>query len=235
MKLSKTKKILLLGATLGILTTAVIIPIVLINQNDNQEEKNKEEVLKVIKILEKKSLSKRQIELSSDAKGKIIANNQEKIIKKIKALIRSENLKGIKVEILMQNDQEISTSFQEIKVKISKGNYSQEVKKEKTIFVKRSRTSIELALIELNEVKDSLKALRTKILKVYTSEAIDQKISTNKSEILKAIEKISGYSKIDFKGVNIKVKNSEEFLPASNQQPIPITLVLSNSEASKVF
>ncbi len=232
MKLSKTKKILLLGATLGILTTAVIIPVVLINRNDNQEEKNKEEVLKAIKILEEKSLSQRQIELSSDAKGKIIANNQEKIIKKIKSLIGIENLKGVKVEILMQNDREISTSFQEIKVKISKGNYSQEVKKEKTIFVKRSKTSIELALIELNEVKDSLKALRTKILKVYTSEAIDQKISTNKLEILKAIQKISGYSKIDFKGVNIKVKNSEDLLPASNQQAIPITLVLSNSKAS---
>ena len=232
MKLTKTKKILLLGATLGILTTAVIIPVVLINQNDNQEEKNKEEVLKVIKILEEKSLSERQIELSSNSKDKIVANNQQEIIKKIKELIGSENLKSVKVEILMQNDQEISTSFQEIKVKISKGNYSQEVKKEKTIFVKRSRTSIELALIELNEVKDSLKALRTKVVKVYTSEAIDQKISTNKLEILKAIEKISGYSKIDFKGVNIKVKNSEELLPTSNQQPIPITLVLSNSEAS---
>ncbi len=232
MKLTKTKKILLLGATLGILTTAVIVPVVLINQNDNQEEKNKEDVLKVIKILEEKSLSERQIELSSNSKDKIVANNQQEIIKKIKELIGSENLKSVKVEILMQNDQEISTSFQEIKVKISKGNYSQEVKKEKTIFVKRSRTSIELALIELNEVKDSLKALRTKVVKVYTSEAIDQKISTNKLEILKAIEKISGYSKIDFKGVNIKVKNSEDLLPTSNQQPIPITLVLSNSEAS---
>ena len=232
MKLTKTRKIILLGATLGILTTAVTIPIVLINQNDNQKDQSKEDVLKVIKILEEKSLSQRQIELNSDSKGKIIANNQEAIIKKIKELIGIKNLKGVKVEISIQNDQEISTSFQEIKVKVSKGSYSQEIKKEKTIFVKRSRTGIELALIELNEVKDSLKALRTKVVNVYTSGAIDQKITTNKLEILKAIKKINGYSKIDFKGVKIKIKNSEDFLPTSNQQAIPITLVLSNSKAS---
>ena len=231
MKLTKKQKIILLGATIGILVTTIVTPIVVINANKKNEQKkqNQKDVKSVVKILEEKSLSKRQIELSSDSKGKIIANNQEEIIKKIKQLIGGPNLKGVLIEISMVNDQEISTSFQEIKVKVSKGSYSQEVKKEKTIFVKREKTVSELALIELNLIKDSLKALGTKVVNVYTSGAINQKITTNKLEILKAIEKISGYSDIDFNGATIKVKDSENLLPINSEDPIAITLVLSKS------
>ena len=238
MKLTKTKKIILLGAVIGVLIPSIVTPIVLTSQNKNQKDQNKnqkdqnkEDVLKIIKILEEKSLSERQIVLSSDAKGKIIANNQEEIIKKIKQLIGESNLKGVLIEILMEKDKDISTNFQEIKVKISKGNYSQEVKKGKTIFVKRGKTVSELALIELNLIKDSLKALGTKVVNVYTSGAIDQKITTNKLEILKAIEKISGYSDIDFNGTTIKVKNSEDLLPINSEEAISITLVVSKSNA----
>ena len=238
MKLTKTKKIILLGAVIGVLIPSIVTPIVLTSQNKNQEDQNnnqenqnKEDVLKVIKILEEKSLSERQIELSSDSKGKIVANNQQEIIKKIKELIAESNLKSVLIEILMEKDKNISTNFQEIKVKVSKGNYSQEVKKEKTIFVKRGKTISELALIELNLIKDSLKALGTKVVNVYTSGAIDQKITTNKLEILKAIEKISGYSEIDFNGATIKVKNSEDLLPINSEEAISITLLVSKSNA----
>ena len=232
MKLTKTKKIILLGATIGVLIPSIVTPIVLTSQSKDQKDQSKEDVLKVIKILEEKSLLERQIELNGDAKGKIIANNQEEIIKKIKQLIGEPNLKGVSIEILMEKDKDISTSFQEIKVKVSKENYSQEVKKEKTIFVKRSKTISELALIELNLIKDSLKALGTKVVNVYTSGAINQKITTNKLEILKAIQKISGYDAINLDGVSLEIKNSEELLPINSEDPVPITIVVSKSKAS---
>ena len=232
MKLTKTKKIILLGATIGVLIPSIVTPIVLTSQSKDQKDQSKEDVLKVIKILEEKSLLERQIELSSDSKGKIIANNQEAIIKKIKQLIGEPNLRGVSIKILMEKDKDISTDFQEIKVKVSKGNYSQEVKKEKTIFVKRSKTMSELTLIELNLIKDSLKALGTKVVNVYTSGAINQKITTNKLEILKAIEKISGYNVINLDGASLEIKNSEELLPINSEDPVPITIVVSKSKAS---
>ena len=232
MKLSKTKKIILLGVALVVLVPSIVTPVVLNNQNDNQEEKNKKDVLKVIKILEEKSNSEKQIELNNDSKGKIIANNQQEIINKIKKLIGEANLKGVKIEISMQQDQEISTSFQKIVVKISKCNYSQAINNDKTISVKRSKTILELSLIELNRIKNSLESLEKKVVDVYTSGAIDQKIKTNKSEILKTIQKISGYSNINLGDALVKVKDSEDVLPKNNQPPVAITLVVSKPGVS---
>ena len=226
-KLSKTKKFILLGVTLVVLVPSIVIPVVLTNQNKKKKVKDKEIVLKVIKIVEEKSNSERQIKLSSDSKGKIIADNQEKIIKKIKKLIGEVNLKGVKVEISMQQDQEISNNFEKIVVKISKGNYCQTINNDKTISVKRSKTILELSLIELNRIKNSLKDLKTKVVDVYTSRAVNQKITTNKLEILKTIQKISGYSNIDLGDALVKVKDSEDVLPKNNQPPVAITLVVS--------
>ena len=232
MKLSKTKKIILLSATLGVLVPSIVVPVVLTNQNKKKKAQNKEDVLKVIKILEEKSNSTRQIELNSNSKGKIIADNQEEIIKKIKALIGNDNLKEVKLEISMLQDQEISTSFQKIVVKISKGDYSQTVNNDKTIFVRRSKTLSELSLIELNRIKNSLESLGKKVVDVYTSGAIDQKVTTNKVEILKAIQKISGYSKINLDEALVKVKDSEDVLPENNQPPVAITLVVTKPNGS---
>ena len=232
MKLSKTKKIILLSATLGVLVPSIVVPVVLVNQNKKKKAQNKEDVLKVIKILEEKSNSTRQIELNSNSKGKIIADNQEEIIKKIKALISNDNLKEVKLEISMLQDQEISTSFQKIVVKISKGDYSQTVNNDKTIFVRRSKTLSELSLIELNRIKNSLESLGKKVVDVYTSGAIDQKVTTNKSKILKAIQKISGYSKINLDEASVKVKDSEDVLPENNQPPVAITLVVTKLNGS---
>ena len=89
MKLSKTKKIILLGTSIGILTTMIVTPIVLLNNNEdnNQEKQNQEDVESVIKILEEKKQNERILKFASDLTGKIVANNQDKIIAKIKTLI----------------------------------------------------------------------------------------------------------------------------------------------------
>ena len=42
MKLSKTKKIFLLGTTLAILTTSIAVPIVLLNKNEENHKTKKE-------------------------------------------------------------------------------------------------------------------------------------------------------------------------------------------------
>ena len=232
MKLSKTKKIILLGASIGILTT-IVVPIIVLNQKNDEKNQNEKDisnqdekdVSKVIKILEEKN--DKTIILPSDSTGKIIANNQKEIIEKIKKLIGETNLKGIKVEISLQQDKEISTNFEKIVVKISKGNYSQTLKNDKTISVKRSKTVSEIALTKLNQVKTSLEALAIKVVQVDTTSAVDHKIITNKVTILEEITKLNGYSNLDLKDINIKVKDSETFLPAIDQDPIPITLVLS--------
>ena len=232
MKLSKNKKIILLIATLGIITTSIVTPIVIINiDNDeiSKENTNKQDVQEVIKILEEKSTSQRQIKLASDVDGKIIAKNKQKIIAKIKDLIGPSNLKGVSIELSMKEDKDISIDFQKIIVKVSKGNYSQVVSENKTISVRRSRKAIELAAIDVKEVASSLKALRVKTIEVYIKDASVLKITDNKNEILELIKKLEGYKDIDFKEVNVDVKNSNDVLPKNNQSPIPITILLSKN------
>ncbi len=125
MKLSKTKKILLLGTTLAILTTSIAVPIVLLNKDEKNEENDVE---KLFKILQAKTTKEKIIELPNNASGKIIADNQAKIIEKIKVLIGKTNLKEVKIEILMKNDVNISTTLQKIIIKLSKNEISKEIK-----------------------------------------------------------------------------------------------------------
>ena len=125
MKLSKKKKILLLGTMLTILTTSIAVPIVLLNKDETKDENDLE---KLSKILKDKTTKEKIIELPSDASGKIVANNQEKIVEKIKALIGKENLEGTKIEVLIQNDVSISTTPQKIIVKITKNELSKQIK-----------------------------------------------------------------------------------------------------------
>ena len=144
MKLSKTKKILLLGTTLTILATSIAVPIVLLNKDKKNEENDVE---KIFKILQAKTSKEKIIELSNDASGKIIANNQSKIIEKIKTLIGKANLKEVKIEVLMENDVNISTTSQKIIIKLSKNEFLKEikdflVKKESTIDVNKDIASI---------------------------------------------------------------------------------------------
>ncbi len=125
MKLTKTKKILLLGTTLVVLTTSIVTPIVLLNKDEKNQENDVE---KIFKILKAKTIKEKVIELSSNATGKIIANNQEKIIEKIKNLIGKVNLKDVKIELLMKNDVSISTTPQKIIIKLTKNEVSKEIK-----------------------------------------------------------------------------------------------------------
>ena len=148
MKLSKTKKILLLGTTLVVLTTSIAVPIVLFNKNKKSEENDLE---KIFKILKAKTNEEKIIELSSNASDKIIADNQDKIIKKIKTLIGKLNLKEVKIEVLMESDTNISTTPQKIIIKITKDEFSKEIE---DFSVKRDFTPDE----DITAIKDILDA-----------------------------------------------------------------------------
>ena len=148
MKLSKTKKILLLGTTLAILTTSIVVPVVLLNKNENNQENDVE---KIFKILQAKTTKEKVIELSNSATSKIIADNQDKIIEKIKILIGKANLKEVKIEILMKKDTNISTTPQKIIIKLIKNEVSKEiedfsVKKQSIIDVNKDITAIKKVL-----------------------------------------------------------------------------------------
>ncbi len=124
MKLTKTKKILLLGTTLAILTASIAVPIVLLNKDQNNKENDVE---KIFRILQAKTTKEKIIELSNSASGKIIANNQEKIVEKIKTLIGKENLNDVKIEVLMEDDANISITTQKIIIKLSKNEISKKI------------------------------------------------------------------------------------------------------------
>ena len=146
MKLTKTKKIILLGATLAALTTSIVTPIVLLNKDENNDEKD---INKVFKILEEKN--DKTIILASDSTKKIIANNEEKIITKLKELIGSENLKEIKIEVTMNQDQNISTTAQKIIIKLTKNEISRQIK---DFLVKRNFTANE-DIIAIKNILDA--------------------------------------------------------------------------------
>ena len=148
MKLTKTKKILLLGTTLAILTTSVAVPIVLLNKDEKNQENDVE---KLFKILKAKTIKEKVIELLNNASGKIIANNQDKIIEKIKILIGQQNLKNVKIEVLMKDDANISTTLQKIIIKLTKNEFSKEIK---GFLVKRNFTADE----DIEAIKNILDA-----------------------------------------------------------------------------
>ena len=137
MKLSKTKKVILLTSGIGILIASIVTPIVIINSDEKELSQDEKELKKVIELLESKNDNERIIVFSINTKGKIIANNQEKIIAKIKELIGDLDLKEFKIEVSMEQDQEISTTNQKIIIKISKGKYSKIVSSSKPYFVKK--------------------------------------------------------------------------------------------------
>ena len=226
MKLSKTKKIILLIATLTILTTSIVTPIVLLNTNkNNQDEQNQKDVESVVKILEEKNQNERILKFSSTLTGKIVANNQEKIVTKIKTLIGKANLKEIKIEILMENDQDISPNYAKIQIKVSKGKYSKTVDSEKPYFVIREQNKQEI-IANVNSVKNALTKLGTKTLELK-AKVDDKTINGNKDGILDTLKQIEGYSEIKFKKVKIEVKENSNQLPSHNATPINIVFVLS--------
>ena len=97
MKLSKTKKVVLLGSSTAVLTTSIVLPVVVLNNNENNDQKNqnKKDVECITKILEK--VNNKIIVLPSGSTGNIIARarNKNTIIKKLRMLIDSSNTNGI--------------------------------------------------------------------------------------------------------------------------------------------
>ena len=225
MKLSKTKKIILLGASIGILTAMVVTPIVLLNKNDNQDEQNQKDVESVIKILEEKNQNQRILKFASNLTGKIVVNNQTKIVAKIKTLIGEKNLKQVKIEILMKNDRDISPNYAKIQIKVSKGKYSKMVDSKKPYFVIREQNEQEI-IADVNSVKTALTKLETKTLELK-AKVNDKTINGNKEGILDTLKQVKGYSEIKFKKVKIEVKENSSQLPSHNSTPINIVFVLS--------
>ena len=228
MKLTKTKKIILLGASIGILTTMIVTPIVLLNNNqNNQDEQNQKDVENVVKILEEKNQNERILKFASSLTGKIVANNQEKIVAKIKTLIGKTNLKEVKIEIYMKNDQDISPNYAKIQVKVSKGKYSKTVDSEKPYFVIREQNQQEI-IADVNSVKNALTNLGTKTLELK-AKVDDKSVNGNKDAILNTLKQVEGYSEIDFKEkeVKIKVKESSNQLPLHSATPTSIIFILS--------
>ena len=150
MKLSKTKKILLLVTTLVALTTSIAVPIVLLNKDEKNEENDVE---KLFKILKDKTNKEKMIELSNNASGKIIADNQEKIIEKIKTLIGKANLNGVKIEVSIKNDINISTNSQKIIIKLTKNEFSKEI--EDFSVKKQSIMDVNKDIVAIKKVLDA--------------------------------------------------------------------------------
>ena len=150
MKLSKTKKILLLGITLITLTTSIAVPIVLLNKDEKNQENDVE---KIFKILKAKTNEEKVIELSNIANGKIIADNQEKVIEKIKTLIGKANLNGVKIKVSMKDDSNISTTPQKIIIKLTKDEVSKEIKD--FLVKKQSITNVNKDIAAIKNILDA--------------------------------------------------------------------------------
>ncbi len=233
MRTSKLKKTIFFGLMLGALTTGVVLPIFLFKNDKNaQDEQNKKDVENIIKILEEKNKDNKKIILPSDTEGKIIADNQEKIIEKLKTLIGKTNLKDVLIQISMENDKDISFNLEQIQIQLSKGNYSKTFGFAKPYFVKREQNEQEI-IADIKSVKTALINLGTKNLEVLADEN-DKSINANKDAILNTLKQVSGYSKIVFKDVEIKVKDDSNSLPSSEESPINITLTLSKGNVTPI-
>ena len=217
MKLSKTKKILLLGATLALLSTSIAVPIVLLNKNEKSEENDVE---KIFKILKAKTTKEKVIELPNSASGKIIANNQEKIIEKIKTLIGMTNLKEVKIEVLMENDVSISTTKQKIIIKLTKNSFS---KKIEDFLVKRKSTPNE----DIKAIKKILDAKTGKdLIIILSSNSIGNIIgnATNKNAILKKLRMLINSSNTNGDSTHSSLRATSIEISMSVDTPISTTL-----------
>ena len=180
MKLTTTKKILLLGTTLIALSGSIVTPIVLLNKDEKNEENDVE---KIFKILKAKTIKEKIIELSSNTSGKIIANNQAKIIEKIKALIGKSNLKKIKIEVLMKDDFNISITPQKIIIKLTENEVS---KKIEDFFVKK-KNPIDEDIAAIKKVLDAKSG--NDLIIIIPSDSIGNIVgnTANKNAIIKKL------------------------------------------------
>ena len=199
-KISKNTKYLIIGALgTGALAASVVTPIIILNNKIDQAKKENESVKKedetiskIAKILKNKSVKEKTIILSSDASGKIVANNQDKIIPKVKTLIGEANLKETKMEILMAADLPISTTLQNIFVSISKKDESN-IKTISIFQVKREFSSAELSNKDIEFIKTVLDSkVGNDLIITLPSDSTGNIISNvaNKNPILKKLREL---------------------------------------------
>ena len=229
MKLSKTKKILLLGITLVALSTSIVTPIVLLNKNNNNAKKDVE---KIFKILQAKTSKEKIIELSSIASGKIIANNQEKIIEKIKALIGKTNLNNVKIEVLMKEDTNISTTAQKIIIKLTKNEFSKEI--EDFSVKKQSIMDVNKDIVAIKNILDAKSGNDLIIIlpSSSTGNIIGNRI--NKIAIIKKIIMLIDPSNKSGEGNHQSLRGTSIQVSISSDAPIsttPQNIVVSISKA----
>ena len=180
---SRKKKYLILGTIgSGVLAVSIVTPVVILN-NKNDKVKEDEDINKIVEILKNKSFKEKIIELASNTNGKIVANNQEKIIEKIKTLIGQVNLKGVKIEILMQKDTNISIVAQKIIIKLTKNEVSKEVKD----FLVKKKNIIDEEIASIKKVLDAKTGEDLVITLPSNSTGNIISKATNKNEIEKKL------------------------------------------------
>ena len=233
MKLSKTKKILLLGTTLAILTTSIVTPVVLLNKDKKNEENDVE---KIFKILQAKTTKEKIIELSSSASGKIIANNQIKIIEKIKTLIGKANLKEVKIEVLMEKDTNISTTPQKIIIKLTKNEFSKEIKD----FSIKKKNLIDENIASIKNILDAKTGEDLIIILPSSSTGNIIGNVTNKNEIIKKLRKLIDSSNTSgeanhqsLKGTTIEVSMSADAPISTTPQNIIVSISKTGGQTLK--
>ena len=224
MKLSKTKKILLLGTSLLVLTTSIVTPIVFLNKDENNHENDVE---KIFKILKAKTTKEKTIELPSNASGKIIANNQEQIIEKIKTLIGKVNLKKVKIEVLMENDTNISNFSQKVIIKLTKNEISKEIE---DFSVKKKNVIDE----DIESIKKVLDAKTSEDLIINLSSDSSGKIignNANKDAIVKKLRELIDPSNTNgdpnhqsLKGTTIEISMSVDASISTTPQNIIVSI-----------
>ncbi len=228
MKLSKTKKIFLLGATLVALTASIVTPIVLLNKNEDNDEKD---INKVFKILEEKK--DKTIILGSDSTNKIIADNQDKIIEKIKTLIGKANLKDVKIEILMEKDTNILTTPQKIIIKLTKNEISKEIKDFSV--KKQSIIDVDKDIASIKKILDS--KTRNDLIITLSGDSTGNIIgnATNKDAIIKKLRILIDPSNTNgevnhqsLKGTSIEVSMNADAPISTTPQNIIVSISKTN-------
>ena len=208
--LSKSKKIILGVVGIGVLTAGIVTPITLLNQDDD-ENKNQKDVEAVAKILKDKTSEERIIKLASDSSGKIIGNNKEKIIAEIKKLITDSKLRGVTIEVSMENDVDISTNAFSITVTLKKGEHSIKIfnNENEGIKIKRDFSTIESeANKSIENIKTILDGKTSKLVTIVTDE--DERIDEDEGIIKKIQFEIRWrVLKRNLDGVKITVSKDE--------------------------
>ena len=218
MKLSKTKKMLLLGTTLTILSTSIAVPIVLLNKDKKNEENDVE---KLFKILKDKTTKEKIIELSNNTSGKIIADNQEKIIEKVKALIGKANLKEVKIEVLMGKDINISTTLQKIIIKLTKDEFSKQI--EDFSVKKQSIIDVDKDIASIKKVLDAKSGDDLIITLPSNSSGNIIGNATNKNEIIKKLRILIDPSNTSGKANHLSLKGTLIEISMNADAPISTT------------